>query len=749
MVSVGGLASGLDTNSIISQLVELERRPIQALQRDIAELQQVQATFTSIGPSLAELNAAATQLSEDNLIQPSAEILGSSEAFAVTASSTTIPGRHDLSIAQLATAARLGSQGFADSDSTPIAAGSGTFAVRLGSSGAQISVAVTASTTMGDLVSAINAADGDITASVVQDGTNALSSRMVLTSRTTGSRNDIQVVTNDTDLDFTNPVIEAASADPDNAGTYTGTATSAGTYTGTANKTFLVEIVGTGAAGAATYRYSEDGGITWANSGATYTTSTTPATIGTNTEGVQIGFSAGGTLTEGDRFYVDVSTPVLSEARDAVFTLDGITQTRASNAVSDALTGVTLDLTETTSGTVGFSITQDDERVVSAVEDFVDAYNSVFSTIRGEQTFDTETFEAGILLGDRTANTILSQLRSTLTRAVTGATGSFDTLASLGITSSRTGGLEFDVTDFRDALASDRSGVISVLASSEFTDNSQLSVLTRQADPDQFGTYPVNVTTAPELASVAAGGAQTDTLGATEVLSFTYSSNYGEDSPDISAFSVSLSAGDTLSDVVNQLNSAFATQGVRLRALSSGGTLNIRTTEYGEDMFFTVVSDTASGANTTRIGTTVLDDTGVDIAGTIAGVAGTGNANVLTAATDSDLAGLAMTYTGSATGVVGDVTLTTGVGTAFSEAVSGLNEGGDSIIGVRNRSIQNQIDQIEERIADREEQVARTRTRLEEQFAALEVQLAGLQSQADFLTNQLGQLASPGQGAGS
>ncbi|MEO1232516.1 MAG: flagellar filament capping protein FliD [Myxococcota bacterium] len=749
MVSVGGLASGLDTNGIISQLVELERGPINSLQSDIAQLQQVQATFTGLSPSFSQLRSSASALSLANLDNPSISLTTSSandeNAVTATARSSATAGRHQLTVQQVATSARIGSQGFADSDTTPVAGASGNFAVQVGSSGAVVSVAVTTSTTMQDLANAINAASGEVTATIINDGTNANSSRMVLSSSVTGRGNDITILTNGTNLEFSNNTIEAASADDGNAGTYTGAATSSGTYTGTTNKTFIVEILAAGAAGAATYRVSEDGGLTWDdNGGAGYTTSTTAATIGANTEGVNLALSNSGTLAIGDRFYVDVSTPVIDTAQDAVFTLDGIVQTRSSNSVTDALEGVTLDLAGVTTGTVTINLSQDDETIVSAVEEFVESYNAVFTAIRDNQSFDTETFEAGILLGDRTANAILSQMRSALVREVTGTGSSYTSLAVLGITSSRTGGLTFDTGEFREALADDRDGVLAVLASTESGSTSFLDVQSRP-DEETAGSFGVAVSTAPEKATLSAGGTQTDTIGATEVLSFTFSTNHTESSPTLSSFSVTLQAGDTLSQVVDRLNSAFATQGVGIRAFNSSNTLAIETTEYGQDQYFSVVSDTASGANTSRIGTTVLMDNGVDIVGSLNGEPTTGLGNLLQATDDSSLAGLVVTYTGATTGSVGSVNLTTGLGSTFSSLVDALNSGTESVVGARTASIQDQIDQIEERILDREEQVARFQARLENQFANLEVQLAGLQSQSDFLTNQLAQLSGLGQ----
>ncbi|NJK88358.1 MAG: flagellar filament capping protein FliD [Myxococcales bacterium] len=264
-----------------------------------------------------------------------------------------------------------------------------------------------------DLADAINAQDGDIQASIINDGTKANAQRLVLSSAKTGRDFDVEIVANDTALQFDTKAIEAAFADPKNSSAYTGTATSSGTYTGTGSKTFIVEVLSAGAAGAATYRVSKDGGISWDdNGGAGYATSTTAAALGAAGEGVQLAFSDSGTLSSGDRFHVDVTSPELRAAQDAVFTLNGIKQTRSSNSISDGIEGVTFDLLKADPAkTLRFSVERDDKLIVDAVKEMVDAYNALVKDIRDKQTFDPETNTGGPFLGDRTANSVISTLR--------------------------------------------------------------------------------------------------------------------------------------------------------------------------------------------------------------------------------------------------------------------------------------------------------------------------------------------------
>jgi flagellar capping protein FliD len=112
-------------------------------------------------------------------------------------------------------------------------------------------VDVRAGMTLNQLRDAINNVEGaDVSASIINDGTATNSHRLVLPSSETGAANNSVVSQNDTTLNFSTTTIEAAVA-------------SSGTYTGANTKNVLVEIVAGGSVGAATYKVSLDGGLTF------------------------------------------------------------------------------------------------------------------------------------------------------------------------------------------------------------------------------------------------------------------------------------------------------------------------------------------------------------------------------------------------------------------------------------------------------------------------------------------------------
>ncbi|MEM1025088.1 MAG: flagellar filament capping protein FliD [Myxococcota bacterium] len=738
MVSVGGLASGLDTQGIVAQLLELERRPIRQLEAQVAELTAQQGRYTALQPNLNALRSATSALQDrTSLLRPQLNIQGS--AVSATVQDSAVSARYDLTVSQLATAGRIASQGV-DSTSTPIAVGPGSFQLRAGANGALVSVSVDAATTLNDLASAINAQNGEVTASVINDGTAANAQRLVLSSARTGRDFDVEIVNNDTTLQFDTKLIEDAVADDANDSAYTGTVSSSGTYTGSDSKTFIVEILAGGVAGTATYRVSSDGGITFDdNGGAGFTTSETATPLGAVGEGVDIAFTNSGSLTAGDRFSIDVTVPVLDEAKDAVFRLNGIQQTRSSNDIDDAVEGLSFSLLSTTESGESSSVTvsRNDGAIITALQEYVNAYNEVVSGIRQQQTFDPDTNTAGALLGDPTANRIVRSLRNAITRQAVGVVSGPQRLIDLGISSSTNGEIRLDANRLTTLLEEDREGVLDLLASSGTASVPSLGIESQSGVG--AGVYGVSVSTVPERASVSASGVL-GTLSADETLSFSLSSDQTDDTPSSRDFTVSLSAGDTAAQVLAEINSAFATQGVAFEAVLDGaGQLELRATEFGADFQITVSSDVAAGVGSTQIGTTELVDAGVDIAGLISGRQAIGVGNTLTGT--GDLADLVLSYSGSDTGNIGIITITEGLGSLLADTVEGLVTGSESVLATRNQGLQSRIDRLNEQILAKNEQVARNQARLEREFANLEVTLAQLQSQGNFVTNQLALIA--------
>ena len=84
-ISVGGLVSGLDTNSMIEQLLELERQPIVKLQQKEAAYQVELSAYGSLKGILGSLQSAVEDLYPVNNLTRFSAVSGDADLFTVSA----------------------------------------------------------------------------------------------------------------------------------------------------------------------------------------------------------------------------------------------------------------------------------------------------------------------------------------------------------------------------------------------------------------------------------------------------------------------------------------------------------------------------------------------------------------------------------------------------------------------------------------------------------------------------------------
>ncbi len=158
------------------------------------------------------------------------------------------------------------------------------------------------------------------------------------------------------------------------------------------------------------------------------------------------------------------------QAKDAIVKINDITITRSSNTITDAPEGVTLSLTKTNVGSPEtLSVVKDNEPMTAAIQAYVDAYNSLQTTI-GNQTKYTavdqgstsQSTSNGDLLGDGTLRNIQTRLRSQLSTSQ--GTGAISTLSQMGITQDLNGKLTVDSTKLTKALNESPTDVLSFLS---------------------------------------------------------------------------------------------------------------------------------------------------------------------------------------------------------------------------------------------------------------------------------------------
>lgn len=155
---------------------------------------------------------------------------------------------------------------------------------------------------------------------------------------------------------------------------------------------------------------------------------------------------------------------LIQAAQDASIKVSGFAATSATNTFTTAIDGVTLNLLKAAPGTTAtLGVANDTGTVTNRVNSFVSAFNAVAKQIASLRAYDAASQKAGPMLGDALLTGIEAQLRRVLSAPVTGANGSYTTLASLGITTGTDGTLSVNATKLQTALAAGSTMVSGVL----------------------------------------------------------------------------------------------------------------------------------------------------------------------------------------------------------------------------------------------------------------------------------------------
>ena len=152
-------------------------------------------------------------------------------------------------------------------------------------------------------------------------------------------------------------------------------------------------------------------------------------------------------------------------AQDASFSINGFAATSASNVVSGAITGVTINLLQASAVNTPttLNITPDTSTASTAVGTFVSSLNSLIQSIQSLTSYDPSSQTAGPLNGDATLEGFQNQLMSLLGQVNRSGTSSITSLADIGITANADGSFASDTTKLGNALSGNLSGVANLL----------------------------------------------------------------------------------------------------------------------------------------------------------------------------------------------------------------------------------------------------------------------------------------------
>lgn len=156
-------------------------------------------------------------------------------------------------------------------------------------------------------------------------------------------------------------------------------------------------------------------------------------------------------------------TSEVDQGQDAIFTIDGLEIRRDTNQISDVIEGMAFTLTSkhAEGETELISVTNNTQKGVDAVKEFVDQYNSVMNFIQtqtdvGAPSEDNNT--TGALVGEGSIMRLQSGLRSLLTNRI-GGNSNIRAASDLGITTDRYGVASLDEAKLAQLLREDPESV--------------------------------------------------------------------------------------------------------------------------------------------------------------------------------------------------------------------------------------------------------------------------------------------------
>ncbi|MDH5539312.1 MAG: flagellar filament capping protein FliD [Rhizobacter sp.] len=200
-ISSPGLGSGLDVKTIVSQLVAIERQPINVLAQQKATLQDKLSSFGLLQSYVVNIQDAAAALAKPGLWQQTTANSSDKAAVSATSSGTAVPANYSIEVGQLAQAQALASKSY-ESNTAPV--GTGTLRIELGgwtaggppfvpkSPPSQVDIPIGVGEDSLESVRAkINASNAGVSASIIRDSAGA---RLVIRSTGTGLENSMRIM---------------------------------------------------------------------------------------------------------------------------------------------------------------------------------------------------------------------------------------------------------------------------------------------------------------------------------------------------------------------------------------------------------------------------------------------------------------------------------------------------------------------------------------------------------------------------
>jgi len=455
---VGGLVTGLDTNALVDQLAQLERRPILILQAKAKELNTFQTAWQAIGNRLSTMDSILAKIADPKAYS-ALQVLSSSETLTASVNGNVNPGTWEIKIDRLAQARVVASEAITT-------VGPGVFELN------GVTVNLTEATDVGGLALLINGAGkASYEFQAIGEG------EMQVFGNYLGEADaNLRIEVQDRDvLVYRDDVLvetfsEALSISGEGSVVMDGlTISLSQAQTGD-----ILEIDANSSKEMGVTASVVDGRLVLKAD------SSNPIIYSDN-QGIleQIGI-----LDEEGK-----EKHVLIQGSTALFSVNGMVLERDSNTIDDVLTGISFELKEADGKPIELSVSRDHKDLKQNLEEFVNQYNALMNAL-GSQ-------------GPLGRDTLSYRLETALRRSVTaiGIGGGINSFRDIGIASTdRSGKLELSMEKLEALLSTNPSALRDLLAGEDGLINETRSVLKQWSDTQgviktRLDTYKAQIRT--------------------------------------------------------------------------------------------------------------------------------------------------------------------------------------------------------------------------------------------------------------
>ena len=436
------------------------------------------------------------------------------------------------------------------------------------------------------------------------------------------------------------------------------------------------------------------------------------------------------------------------QGADAWIKVNGLDVYREQNEIDDVIQGFNFTLNKSSTEKLTFTVEADSDVPKQAVRDFIDGYNTLFATLNnltGYSEDEDNNRVRGDLATDGSAKALISQLRSMISLPVGGIDTSFNTLSAVGVKTNLDGTLGIDDEQFNTAFSDNFEKVEALFARTAQSANPYVDVGVGSAVRSATsGSYAVQVTTDPSSGSatgnsIALAGlvfpftATTDhnfkvQVDGVETETLTLSGTFGS-GEELAAALQSLINGDpNISETGARVDVSFDGDVFIFESRSFGDSSKVSFTEFGLS-----IADLGIEAGLT-------ETIGVDVAGTIDGVAGFGTGEVLLPDLDSNAYGLNFTVREGAAAVgASTFDFSRGFAGELNRMISDFlaNSGP---ISSRESSLRDQLDDVSDDRERLERRMEAYEERISAQFLAMEQIISSLNTTGSALDGILDRL---------